>query len=187
MVDNNFLASSNQMKLCTRDYIFPIKQYDICDYNPLCFMSIGLMLDNIIMNLFTDITNQSTQPHQKHLFPKIQDDTIHLYKVSMQDFTWKRKNSETKSTLRSHHYIGREKLGKYLSGILSIDNYEVDLEKKMNQFIGYISDFHNKHIIQCNNQPISNIPEEPCYISSMTPIGFKNAQYESRFYFNSPF
>ena len=29
--DSDFLASSNQMKLCTTDYIFLIKQDDICD------------------------------------------------------------------------------------------------------------------------------------------------------------
>ena len=33
--DNDFLASSNQMKLKSTDYIFPVKQDDICDYNPL--------------------------------------------------------------------------------------------------------------------------------------------------------
>ena len=68
MFDNDLLASSKQMKLCTRDYIFPIKQDDICDYNPLCFMYSGLMLDDIIMNLFTDSTKNSTQSQQKHFF-----------------------------------------------------------------------------------------------------------------------
>ena len=53
MFDNDFLASSKQMKLCTTDYIFTIKQDDICDYNPLCFMSGGLMLDDFIMNIST--------------------------------------------------------------------------------------------------------------------------------------
>ena len=56
MFDNDFLASSNKMKLCTTDYIFPIKQDDICDYNTLCFMSSGLTLDDIIMNIFTEST-----------------------------------------------------------------------------------------------------------------------------------
>ena len=70
MFDNYFLASSKQIKLCTRDYIFPIKQDDICDYNPLCFMSSGLMLDNIIINLFTDSTKQTTESHQKYFFQK---------------------------------------------------------------------------------------------------------------------
>ena len=53
MFDNEFLAYSNQMKLCTTDYIFPIKQDNICDYNPLRFMSSGLMIDDTIMNIFT--------------------------------------------------------------------------------------------------------------------------------------
>ena len=70
MFDNNFLESSKKMKLCTRDYIFPTKHYIIRDYNPLCFMSIGLMLDDLIMNLFTDSTKQTTESHQKHFFPK---------------------------------------------------------------------------------------------------------------------
>ena len=108
MFDNDFLASSKQMKLCTTDYIFPIKQDNICDYNPLCFMSSGLMLDDIIVNLFTDGKEQTTDSYYNYLFSKIQDDTIHLYKGSLQDFTWKRKNADTKRTLCSYHYIEKK-------------------------------------------------------------------------------
>ena len=144
------------------------------------------MLDGIIMNLFTDSKKQTTDSYQ-NIFSKIQDDTIHLYKGSLQDFTWKRKNADTKKTLRSHHYIEREKLRKYLSGVLSIDNDEADLGNKTNQFINDISNFNNKHIIQCNNKPISNIPEEPRYISSMTPTGFRNGQDKSICYVISSF
>ena len=82
MFDKEFLASPKQKKLCPRDYIFPIKQEDICDYNPWYFMSSGLILDNIIMNLFKDCTEQTTDSENKDLFSKIQDDTIHLYKQS---------------------------------------------------------------------------------------------------------
>ena len=87
MFDNEFLASSKQIKMCPRDYIFPIKQEYICDYNPQCFMSSGFMLEDIIMNLFIDSTEQTTDSLQKHLFSKIQDDKIHFYKGSLQDFT----------------------------------------------------------------------------------------------------
>ena len=86
MFDKEFLASSKQLKVCPRDIIFPIKQEDICDYNPQCFMSSGLILDDIIMNLFIDITKQTTDSVKKDLFSKIQDDTIYLYKVSLQDY-----------------------------------------------------------------------------------------------------
>ena len=71
MFNKEWLASSKQLKLCSRDIIFPIKQEDICDYNPQCFMSIGLMLDDIIMNLFTYITKQTTDSVRKDLFSKI--------------------------------------------------------------------------------------------------------------------
>ena len=86
--DNDLLAYSNQMKLKSTDDIFPIKQDDICRYNPLCFMSSGMMLDNIIMNIFTQSTKKSTAAHQEHLFSKFKDDAIQFYKGSMQDFTW---------------------------------------------------------------------------------------------------
>ena len=85
--DNELLASSKQIKLCPRDYIFPIKQEDVFDYNPLYFIFIGLMLGGIIMNLFIDCTEQTTGSVKKDLSSKIQDDTIHLYKGSLQDFT----------------------------------------------------------------------------------------------------
>ena len=87
--DNYFLASSNQIKLKSTDYIFSIKQDDICDYNPLCFMSSGMMLDDIIMDIFTQSTKETTEAHQEHLFSISKDDAIQLYKGSMQDFTWK--------------------------------------------------------------------------------------------------
>ena len=67
--------------------------------------------------------------------------------------------SDTKTTLRSHHSIGKDKLRKYLSDILSIDIDEEYLEKKTNRFINDISHLNKKPIIKCNNKPISNIPE----------------------------
>ena len=48
-------------------------------------MSIRLMLDDIIMNIFTDYTEQTMGSEKKDLFPKIQDDTINLYNGYLQD------------------------------------------------------------------------------------------------------
>ena len=64
---------------------------------------------------------------------------------------------------------------------------EADLEKRTNQFIDDIHNFHNKHIIQCYSETKPTLPEDPHYISSMTPTGFINGQYELRFYVNSLF
>ena len=83
---------------------------------------------------------------------------------------------DTKRTLRSHHYIEIEKLRKYLSGILHIKNTKADLEKKVDEFINDKSDFINTHIIKSNILPVSKIPKEEQFISSMTQIGFRDDQ-----------
>ena len=98
-----------------------------------------------------------------------------------------KKKADTKRTLHSHHYIEIEKLRKYLSGILYIENDKADLGKNMDQFINDKSDFDNTHFIKSNIQPVSNIREEERFISSMTPIEFRNGQDESRCYVNSSF
>ena len=53
----------------------------------------------------------------------------------MHYFTRRRKNADTKRTICLHHYIERENLRKYMSGILSIENDEADLGRKTNNFI----------------------------------------------------
>ena len=63
------------------------------------------MLDDIIMNLFTDFTKQTTGSVKKDLFSKTQDDTVYLYKRPMQDYSWEKRIFDTKNTLRSHHFI----------------------------------------------------------------------------------
>ena len=160
MFDNDFLASSNQMKLCTTDYIFPIKQDDICDYNTLCFMSSGLMLDDIIINIYTENT-KNQRHHIRSIF--FSPDSRMIQFTCTKDICrilhGKGENTNTRRTLRLHHYIEIEKLRKYLSGILYIENDKADLGKNMDQFINDKSDFNNKNIIKSNNQPVSKIPE----------------------------
>ena len=82
-----FISLCKTLKICPRDIIFPFKQEDMCDYNPLCFMSSQLMLDSIIMNLFSDITKQTTDSVKKDLFSNIQDDIIYFYKGYLQDYS----------------------------------------------------------------------------------------------------
>ena len=98
--DNDFLSSSNQIKLKSTGFIFPIKQDDICDYNPLCFMSSVMMLDDIIMNIFTKITKNTNKANQEHYFSRTKDGVIQLYKGSMQHFRWK-----TQLLIRKGHCV----------------------------------------------------------------------------------
>ena len=123
-------------------------------------MSSGMMLDNIIMNIFTQSTKNTTEANQEHLFSRSKDDAIQLYKGSMQDFTWKTTSANTKRTLRSGHYIGIEIWRKYLNGITLIKSTQADLEKQVDEFINHNIDFNTTHIIKSDIQPVTNVPEE---------------------------
>ena len=72
--DNKLLFSSKQLKIGPGDFMFPIIHEEICDYNPRWFSSSGLILDSIIMNLFSDNTEQKYNIVQKDLFSKIKND-----------------------------------------------------------------------------------------------------------------
>ena len=54
MFDNEVLSSSKQLKIGPKYCVFPIKHEDMCNYNPKCFMSGGLMLEDIIINIFSE-------------------------------------------------------------------------------------------------------------------------------------
>ena len=90
-------------------------------------MSSWLMLDDIIMNLFSDITEQKKDSAKKDLFSKIRDDNIYLYQGSLQDHSPKKGIYDTKKTLRTHNFIEKEKLRKYFCCLLSIVIDEADL------------------------------------------------------------
>ena len=66
--DNKFLSLSKHSKSCPRDFIIPIKQEDIRDYNLWCFMSSGLIIDVIIMDLFSGTTEQKQIQQKGFIF-----------------------------------------------------------------------------------------------------------------------
>ena len=65
-------------------------------------MSGDFMLDDIIMNLFKDTTEQQeisvTPPH------KIMDDKIYFYQGYLQDYSRKKAINDTNKILRTHNY-----------------------------------------------------------------------------------
>ena len=90
-------------------------------------MSSGLTIDDIIMDLFSDITEQENSSTKKDLSSKIKDDEIYLYQGSIQDYSLKKIISGTKQTLLTHHFIEKEKLLKYFYSLLSIVIDEADI------------------------------------------------------------
>ena len=163
------------IKNWSHNFIFLIKQEDIYDYNLLCFMSIGLMLCDILW-IYSQISQNKTKSAKNDLFSKIKNDKIYLYEGSLQDYQWKKWIYDTKKTLRTHHFIEKEKWWRYICGLFSIVIDETDLENRTNQLINDISNFNNEHRTQCYSKTWTNIPEERRYKPSMTPPGFINGQ-----------
>ena len=54
---NSYLHKKNTLKDC--HIMYPMKQKDICDYDPICIISSGLMFDDIII----DITRKNKLAH----------------------------------------------------------------------------------------------------------------------------
>ena len=48
---NEFLPPSKNISLTDCHIMYPMKQKDICDYDPICIMSTGLLSDEIIMDI----------------------------------------------------------------------------------------------------------------------------------------
>ena len=49
-LQKDFLPHSKQITLKKSNTIFPMKNEDLCDNDPRCIMSCGLMVDDIIMD-----------------------------------------------------------------------------------------------------------------------------------------
>ena len=81
---NNFLFDSNQLL-----YLFKDK-FKVCDYKPECFMSLGWVVDDIIMNIFTSTAFSDKIKFNKNFFSNITDGNIFMYKGYLQDYMWKK-------------------------------------------------------------------------------------------------
>ena len=56
--DDESLSSSKKIHIGVKDCIFTTKHNDICYYNPHCFMSGVLIIDDIIINFYIITTEK---------------------------------------------------------------------------------------------------------------------------------
>ena len=85
-LQNYFLPPSKQITLKKSHIIFPMKNKYICDNDPRCIMSCGLMVDDIIMDhiKITQSPHKYTGEHYC-VFTQIDTDIIYIYRGSLQD------------------------------------------------------------------------------------------------------
>ena len=70
--------------------MYPMKQKDLCDYDPRYIMSNGLMFDDIIMGIIRN--NEFPHPTEENdfIFTHIDNNIIYMYMGSLQDFCGKK-------------------------------------------------------------------------------------------------
>ena len=97
--------------------IYPLKLKDICENNPRCLMSSGLMFYDIIMNKFR---SKALQYHVKVVgsyFTKTDNNKIYMYRGPLQDFYWKKGTHESLDVV-CPYLNSVKKMRQYLSNIL---------------------------------------------------------------------
>ena len=90
----DFLTSSKNIKLNSKQIIYPLKQVDICDYTHRCIISSGLMFNDIIINLLSNKT-EPTHGSFWWLFYKKKDNNIFMCRGSIHDCFWNKCTHES--------------------------------------------------------------------------------------------
>ena len=90
-LQKDFLPPSKKIILKKNHTLFPMKNKDLCDHDPRCIMSCGLMCDDIIRG-YIKRTKSSKKPKQGYdfVFSQMDTDTVYIYSGSLQDFEWKK-------------------------------------------------------------------------------------------------
>ena len=89
-LENELLPPSKNITLKRNHFIFPMKNKDICDYDPRCIMPSGLMFDDIIMgHIKINVLSHHTA-ETDCVFTQIVSDIIYIYRGSLQYCYWKK-------------------------------------------------------------------------------------------------
>ena len=78
-LQKDFLPTSKTITLKKNNTIFPMKNKDLCDHDPRCIMSCGLMFDDIIMDYIKRTQSSKKFKHGYDLvFTQMDTDMIYI-------------------------------------------------------------------------------------------------------------
>ena len=80
MVEMSLLPLSKKISLTDCPIMYPLKQKDTCDYDPICNMSSGLMFYYIIMNIIRNKNLAHPIEENECLFTQIENHIIYMYR-----------------------------------------------------------------------------------------------------------
>ena len=83
-ISNEFLPPSKNITLTDNHIMYPMKQKNICEYYTRCIMSIGLIFDDVIMDIIRN--NKLAHPTEENnfLFTNIENKIVYMYRESLQ-------------------------------------------------------------------------------------------------------
>ena len=110
-------------------FIYPFKQKDICDYNPICIMSSDLWRHNIF--IFRSKVLECHVADVDSYLTSIENNQIYLYMGSLKYFYCKRGTHESLDFSCPYLNVEIIKIRKYLSNIYKCDTLSDDMKAKI--------------------------------------------------------
>ena len=146
-LQNKCLSPSKKITLKSNYFIFPMKNKDICDYDPICIISSGLMFDDIIMG---HINRNSLSHHTTEndcVFTQIVSHIIFIYRGSLQDFYWKKETYECIEMPCEYFCFKRNKVKDYWTRVLINETTIDDMDELVDHCLFAFEKFHKQYII----------------------------------------
>ena len=107
-----------------------MKNRDICNYDPRCIISSGLMFDDIIMDHIKRIVSSHTlTAEQDCVFTQIVSHIIYIYRGLLQYFYWSKGTYECIEMSCEHFCLKRNKFKDYWTRVLINNTTSDDMDE----------------------------------------------------------
>ena len=123
-----------------------MKNNDICDYDPRCIISIGLMFYYIIMDHIKRIVS-SHNPTAKYDFFLIVSVIVYIYRGSLQDFYWKKGTYECIEMPCEHYCLKSNAATDYWARVLKNDTTIYEMDELVDHCLVSSEKFQKQYII----------------------------------------
>ena len=170
----------------TNDHIiYPIQQKDLCDYDPECIISNGLIFDDIIMGIIRKHEFLHPTTETDCIFTQIDNTIIYMYRGSLQDFYWRKGTYECLEMPCVHLRLKKNEMKDYLTHVLKNDTSSGDMDEKLDHWFDSFEKFHNKYIIMLSISLNYLFLGVSLFVTVQSTPGFINRENETRYYLNA--
>ena len=144
---NEFFTPSRNIILKGCPILYPLKQKFICDYNSRCIISSFLIFNDIIMNI---LRNKKIEFHEEKddcFLTNIENKTNYMYREYLQEFYFNKGTYKCLYVPCIYYHIKITEMKHDLTNILKSDTSSDDMNEKVEHWLDYFENYHNKYII----------------------------------------